>query len=290
VKNPYYLLALGLLGASCQQRTPPAATTAAAAPANSAAQAGPVAKSTTPALPVTLSPEVLAMLRQVDLAPLLLYDFYPDTEIRPMEGFYGPDHYRLSLVLTRVQRDSLQPNVFHVQGKTRYKKAVEEVTGDITVAQFGDYYDQEILASRAVDSLGNAPAARAYSALLNVTLSSQQQHTRRLQGVGALDFYIDELGKMEKVSSPDGVSASPNAPGKGAGLLLRGEWLNGPAGTNRSFVLSRNIFISADGLFKDFGVGDRGGEINPKYAKLGWDKYWENDEWWADAQKPALSL
>lgn len=231
------------------------------------------------------------MLRQMDLAPLLLYEFYPDnTEIRPMEGFYGTDHYRLSLVLTRVQRDSLQPNVFHVQGKTRYKQAVEDVTGDITVAQLADYYNQDILASRALDSLGNAPAARAYSALLNFSLRSRQQPARCLQGVGGLDFYIDELGKMEVVGSPDGITADPAAPGKGAGLLIRGQWLNGPATPTGPFVLSRNVFVSAADLFDDFGVGDRGGEINPKYAKLGWDKYWENDEWWAETQKPALSI
>lgn len=290
MKNPFPLLVLALLGAACQPQNPPATTASTAvAPKAPAAKAAPEAKPTTPALPVTLSPEVLTMLGQVNLAPVLRNFDYKGGEV-PMEGFYGVDNYRLSLILTQVQRDSLQPNVYHVAGKTRYKKFIDEVVGDIVLAQLGDYYFPEIVTSMVVDSAGVSEPAQGYSVLANFVLRSRRQPTSCLSGVAGLDFSIDKRGAIQQIGAPDGFTPDKQAASEGAGLLLRGEWLNGPAGVNRSFVLSYNLMLAAKDLFKDFGVGDRGGEINPKYAHLGWDKYWENDEWWANAQKPALSL
>ena len=54
--------------------------------------------------------------------------------------------------------------------------------------------------------------------------------------------------------------------------------------------MSSDIFLLSPSLIKDFGIGDRGAQVNPKYAKLGWNELWENDEWWADSPKPKLSL
>jgi hypothetical protein len=47
--------------------------------------------------------------------------------------------------------------------------------------------------------------------------------------------------------------------------------------------------ISRD-IVPDFNIGERGFMLNPKYAHLGWDKYWQNDEWWADSPQPSLNL
>jgi len=33
-----------------------------------------------------------------------------------------------------------------------------------------------------------------------------------------------------------------------------------------------------------FGLGDRSGNINRKYARVGWDTYWKNEEWWVEKQ------
>jgi hypothetical protein len=230
------------------------------------------------------------MLCEVDLAPLWKRPDGAQAGLHVLEGFYGPEHYRLSLALTQVRRDSLQPNVFHVLGKIRYKKRVQEVAGDITIAQLTDYYFPERVSSQVPDSAGLPGPAQGYSALASFTLHSRQQPASRLQGVAGLDFALDERGAIFEIGALDGMTPDLETASEGAGLLLRGQWLNGPAGPAQPFVLSRNLMLSATGLFKDFGVGDRGGEINPKYAHLGWDDYWQNEEWWADAAQPALSL
>ena len=31
-------------------------------------------------------------------------------------------------------------------------------------------------------------------------------------------------------------------------------------------------------------MGEREVEINKEYRHLGWDNFWENDEWWVDAK------
>ena len=58
----------------------------------------------------------------------------------------------------------------------------------------------------------------------------------------------------------------------------------------KTFVVPDNVFAAAPEVCKDFGIGDRSREINPKYAKPGWSELWENEEWWADSPKPKLSL
>ncbi|UOQ71238.1 hypothetical protein [Hymenobacter cellulosilyticus] len=39
----------------------------------------------------------------------------------------------------------------------------------------------------------------------------------------------------------------------------------------------------ADELLGDFNVGGRIVEVNPKYARYGWNEYYENEEWWTTA-------
>jgi hypothetical protein len=47
----------------------------------------------------------------------------------------------------------------------------------------------------------------------------------------------------------------------------------------------QNIFYFQQDIFRDFIIGERDMDFNPKYAKLGWNSYWENEEWWAEPGK-----
>jgi hypothetical protein len=38
----------------------------------------------------------------------------------------------------------------------------------------------------------------------------------------------------------------------------------------------------ANDILADFSYGERDIQINEKYVHLGWDNYWEQDEWWVD--------
>jgi len=47
-------------------------------------------------------------------------------------------------------------------------------------------------------------------------------------------------------------------------------------------LASQDLFIFANDILEDFSFGEREIEINKKYRALGWDNYWENEEWWND--------
>ena len=40
----------------------------------------------------------------------------------------------------------------------------------------------------------------------------------------------------------------------------------------------------ANNILADFSYGERDIQINEKYVHLGWDNYWEQDEWWVDSK------
>ena len=73
-------------------------------------------------------------------------------------------------------------------------------------------------------------------------------------------------------------------------MLLRGNRRNVSTGQVKSFTVAPWVSAVAPDVFKDFMLDERMGEINPKYAKLGWKEFWTNDEWWADSPKPKLTL
>jgi hypothetical protein len=61
-------------------------------------------------------------------------------------------------------------------------------------------------------------------------------------------------------------------------------------GQVKSFIVSPDVAAVAPFVFKDFMLDERMGQINPKYAKLGWNEFWSNEEWWADSPKLGLSI
>lgn len=86
------------------------------------------------------------------------------------------------------------------------------------------------------------------------------------------------------------MEASPKMPAKGAGLLYVGQWVSYQSKISKPLLLSGNVFITAPAALSNFSIGERDPSFNPKYARLGWNDYWANDEWWADSPKPNLSL
>lgn len=72
------------------------------------------------------------------------------------------------------------------------------------------------------------------------------------------------------------------APAQGAGLVYRGTWTSKNRRLTKPVLFSRNVFMIASEVLPHFGIGERSGFMNPKYAKLGWTDALENDEWWAN--------
>ena len=244
------------------------------------------------------------LLRQVDLSSLLRG---AEEHGRPVfDGFFGPDHYRFSVAFTEVRRDSLHPENYIVRGKCRYRQNIRPFTGIISAKQITDLEVQSNLSGLFEDSLveespGNSDSdslaaryerevkqVRTYSLRARFTASeAKTENSGLFDGEAILNFFV----------TPDHVTGyavepmlNKKLPARGDRFLLRGSRLNLTTGQIKSFVVATNVFSAAPDVYKDFGIGDRGGEINPKYAKLGWNEAWENEEWWADSPKPSLNL
>jgi hypothetical protein len=287
------LLALALASAACQpQVTQTTAATTTPTPAAVVAQPASPA-----ALADSLTPAMRTTLRQVNLASLFLAPEAGQNGV--LDGFFGRDPQRLSLAILQATRDSLNPELFHLIGKTRYQKQVSSFAGTLQISRIEDFHDQARLLSQGEDSFiqdtttageGAILNAHAYSAVASFRFASRPPGTYALEGRAMLDFWITDKGKAGGLYASCEGCPDDQAPSKGSELLLQGKRLNYKDKSERGFLVCRDVFFIANGLIPNFGIGDRGAQVNPKYAKLGWRTYWENDEWWADSPKPSLSL
>jgi hypothetical protein len=298
MKKQLILLALACASAACQ---PQATQTTAATPVQQVPAAHPAspAKTAQP-LPLlfaaadTLTAPMRQVLKNNDLSRLWQnINHYEDGTQSSFEGFFGPDHYHFAMAFTQVVRDTADPSVYHVIGKSRYRKNIRPFAGTLTVRQVADLTYPgflQALASqqeRAADSL----AGRTYTAHARLQLQEEQQENSGLfEGEVVLDFYTVPGQKpgFVYVFAFDGTDEK--LPTRGAGLLLRGNRRNVTTGQVKSFIVSPDVAAVAPFVFKDFMLDERMGEINPKYAKLGWNEYWNRDEWWAKTPKPSLNL
>ncbi|RTQ51679.1 hypothetical protein EJV47_07740 [Hymenobacter gummosus] len=284
------VLSLGLL-AACQ-RTPDAnkpSVSAAAAPRTAAVTPAPTPARPTPdealVQAAAPAPEMTAFLKKYDVSSLWTLEPEESPYGEVLNGFFGPDKYRIEFVFTSVERDTLQPHVFRVRGKDRFKKVITPFEGVIVLEQLADQpalseAKKKEYAAHGYDFTGYP---NSYSAIGHFVLreDASQGKAGEFRGDVALDFRVDEDGKIQ----PYAVDA--NTPSKEANVLLTGNWTSYATGQRKPLVLVSDIFSYGREVFSEFVVGERDVDFNPKYAKLGWDSYWENDEWWADAPKTA---
>ena len=294
MKKTFYPFLLVWL-AACQQKAPvaqvatvPPAT--AAAPAATNATAAPRALPNLFAASDTLTAPMRRLVARHDLANLLQGDTKGNEGNPAFEGFFGPDHYRFALVFNDVQRDEQHPAIYHVRGKCHYRKNVRKFTGTLTVQQVLDLPRGYFFIAGAGSDLPDTAAAQTYTARARLQLTEDNsENSGVFDGEAVLDFYtLAGSAKTDYVTAV--METDESMPARGSGLLLRGSRLNVSTKEVKKFVVSTNFFAAAPDVYSDFAIGDRGGEINPKYAKLGWNELWENDEWWADSPKPKLSL
>ena len=302
-------LTLALACAACQPQASQTATTT-AAPSVPAAAARPVtAVAAAPPLPVlfaaadTLTLPMRELLRQCDLSELWCGINKHHRPTPTLEGFFGPDHYRFTVVITEAHRDPQHPTVYQVQGKCRYRKNIRPFTGTLTIRQVVDadaFYsvqDQSFIPVRT-DSMSAETWQAAYekatgqASFYSLRAQLQWQEARAensgiFEGEAVLNFFVAPKHRVGYAGAP---ALTEGEPARGSSLLLRGARRNMTTQQVKQFVVADDVFAAAPDVYKDFGTGDRGQEINPKYAKLGWNNYWENDEWWADSPKPGLNL
>lgn len=229
--------------------------------------------------------DVPAFLAANNLAPLWQADFGQRENDSPrptiLDGFYGAEHRHISVIIDKAEQDSSQPNVFRVHGRTRYKKNITPFEGTITV--------QKVKSLRVfldLDSVAQAQA-RAYTATARFVFheDSTAAGAGTYQGTALLDFYRLAAKLAIVQTFPDN-----EIPAGGGGLLFRGHWRSHRTGQQQAVAFATYPQAILPNTMTDLYIGDRGENINPKYAGLDWNSIWENDEWWAKSPKPLLSL
>lgn len=268
-KNYLTLLALAGASAACQ---PQAASTTAAPPAPN----GPAAPAATKAADSTAT--MLQVLRQVDLTPA-----WQGTDEAAMDGFYGPDNYRISFHIDGVQRDAQQPNVFHFQGRDRYKRTITPFTGTLTVTRLAPLPDTVAMEHRFGD--------RAYTAFASFVLreDSTAKGAAHCTGRAVLDFQVNAKNQATEASF-DGVDSGWDNPTRGCGQVFRGTWQDNRTGQRQPVAWANYYGVIVPEVLSQLGLGERSDEVNPKLARYGWNTIMENDEWWAKSPKPGLNL
>ena len=274
MKNSLLILLLAAGAAGCQHMSPATddASIGVAATPPSAAPAAAIAAD-------SLSPATQAMLRQYNLAPLWANRDEGKAAQSAMEGFFGKSPYRISFYFTSVARDPTQINLFHVTGLNRYKKVITPFTGTITVRNITPFTD-----SMYVDSPDST--ARAFTAVGRFVLREDPatKGAGSYAGEALLDFYYDAHGRLDQASYLDGETN----PTKGCGLLFRGSQISNKTGMRQPVAFANFYGAVVPRALEKLGLGDRGEEVNPHMARLGWNEAWENDEWWAKSPKPSL--
>lgn len=241
-----------------------------------------LADSTAPLKPLNFkelnAKEALAFFQKNRLDSLFVEEYnYPDN------GFYGEDRYRIEFLFTEAKQDAKDPSVYHIKGKNRHKKTITLFEGtiklnkirtftdpNIDTAEVGNMDVQTMYATEGVFEFAEADKTSPYSGLFKGTMK--------------MEFSIGEdkrpnLWYYSSVGLPSG----------GAGYRFDGTWTSfTKPDMVKPVIFAADLFRFANDILKDFSMGEREVEINKQYHKLGWDNFWENEEWWHDAEKPKM--
>ncbi len=263
------LLSLG--ATACQPHSASTTTSPVAAKA--------AATSPTAATVADTTAAVLQLLRQVDLIPA----WYHDPEQSAMEGFYGPNNYRISFYYDTIWHDAQRPNLFHFAGRDRYKKVITPFTGTLTVTRLAPLPDTVGVMS----GQGN----RAYTAFANFVLreDAAAKEAGWCQGRAVLDFQVTSHGQATQAISQS-IDTGAENPTMGCGLLFWGTWQDNRTGRQQPVTWANYYGVIVPETLRKLGLGDRADEVRPELAKYGCNTIMENDEWWADTPKPSLNM
>ncbi|MCA8829918.1 hypothetical protein [Hymenobacter pini] len=278
MRSAYYSALSLVLVAACQQK--PASTVSIPTTTSRAAVTETIAPAATPAAAPALSAEEQKFFKDYDLSSLIAKEA-DDSEV--MNGFYGADHYRIEFAMLEVRRDPANPMHYFVKGKNRFKKAVTPFQGDILFTQLGGQAlvkkaPEYLSAKDAKKYLADANAINAYTTLGKFTLREDVSYKGAgvFEGEVMVDFSVAERGEVEAYCRDDKQNT------RGGFVVFDGTWTNPETKQQKPVLWVQNVFEYQQDIFRDFMVGERDRDFNPKYAKLGWDTYWQNEEWWAE--------
>lgn len=212
----------------------------------------------------------IAVLTQNNLSELFKQEY-------PANGFYGDDRYRIEFVVSEVKRDEADGRVYHIKGKNRYKKTITPFSGTIRLTSISEIIDPNLDTAEVADLY----FIKNYGVKGEFEL--KEDSTKGSSGIfkGKLD--------LDFATKVDGTNElwffTPESFSMGSGLKYDGTWTSYKKDMTKPVVWATDFFQFANTILKDFSIGEREVEINAQYRHLGWDNFWENEEWWAEAKE-----
>jgi hypothetical protein len=195
-----------------------------------------------------------------------------------------------------VEKDPIQPHIYHITGKSRFKDNIIPFTGKIIINSLS-YIQDTNLAQVTIENMGFKEVMTAKG---KFELKEEVGYTGAgvFGGEALIDLGIrkfeDSYQEHEidtwttfykEVNEDSGVQLVGSS--RGAGFLLDGNWTSYETSKVKPVLVAKDIFLISNDILENFMIGERDVVINPKYRQLGWDNYWSNDEWWNET-KPIL--
>jgi hypothetical protein len=200
----------------------------------------------------------------------------------PKNGFYGDDRYRIEIIFTEARRDTNDPSVYHLKGKNRHKKVITAFEGTLKLDRIQTFVDPNI--DTSVVGEWGIQNLYALGGRLELKEDPSLQTSGLFSGAVKMELSVDKNNRPSLwYFSQSGL------PSGGAGYRFDGTWASyTKKDVKKPVIFAADIFRFANDVLKDFSIGERDVEINEQYRHLGWDNFWENEEWWAAAKKPEM--
>ena len=222
--------------------------------------------------------QVRDSLSALDLSNLFASKIPEEGFSNRFDGLYGKDNYRIEIFFAEATKDAENATIYHIKGKSRFKKNITPFEGTITIDSLVAFedpnidttnYDQESIRHKML-----------YSAVGNFVL--KEDSTAKGSGIFSGKMTMDFLVRND--NSTELWYFSPQTKSKASGFRFIGEWQSNLTKASKPVIWAKDLFSFVNEIIKDFSIGERDVEINAKYRHLGWDNYWEMDEWWYEAK------
>lgn len=196
----------------------------------------------------------------------------------PDNGFYGDDRRRIEFIFTSFERSFNDPFVYAVTGKNRYKTTISDFSGIVHIKEVARFKDPNL----EQDELEDLGLIHPYALRGEFRFDEDRSLTTSGQFAGTF--------RMDMALNGKGVPSlwffSKDTPAGGSGYRFDGHWTSyRNAASKKPVIWSRDLFSFANDILADFSYGERDIEINPQYRHLGWDTFWDGEEWWHGDKK-----
>jgi hypothetical protein len=209
------------------------------------------------------------LLQQPKLAQLF------ESKDRSSFGFFGKNNAMIEYYISSATLSTTKPGAIIVVGKTKFKKTITDFTGEMMIESVSknSFLDKKTLKGNVTYTNYQIQGTWHFAENKNEKFAGE------FNGKWQADAYSTDKWKEMQFGHEGKAKSLTN----NNDLVLKGTWVSYATPVQTKQVsFSNNIGVLGNSMFKNFYYyGDREEGIDPKFAKNGWDHYYDNEEWWA---------